>query len=116
MKNLKRRTLPFCIVALVLLTVLAAGCLQTMDRGLNEQSIQGEIEPIRPGPILRGRPRCQDIQRNLARGWVRLGQKRAVMRLGFHHFGIGQHQRLILGRGRRAWLVAGWLATTMSHE
>jgi hypothetical protein len=50
MKNLNRTALPFCVVALALLAGLAAGCLQSMDRGLDEQSIRGEIEPMIPPP------------------------------------------------------------------
>jgi hypothetical protein len=34
----------------LLVLVAAAGCLRSIDRGLNEQQIQGEIEPMIPPP------------------------------------------------------------------
>lgn len=37
-------------IVVMLLVFVAAGCLQKMDTGLNEQQIQGEIEPVIPPP------------------------------------------------------------------
>ena len=46
-----KKFLSLVLVVVILLVIGAAsGCIPSMDRGLNEQSIQGEIEPVVPPP------------------------------------------------------------------